>query len=97
MVVNRHKFFRWTPRTARITFAYVVAFPALIGYLAYTTDVSMGLRCDLIIANQVGQMGYERKAERRYNRGILDGGMFEGSAVVLHKAVEAMNKHYKPI
>ena len=40
MMVNRHKYFRWTGRTARITFAYVVAFPALIGYLAYTTDVS---------------------------------------------------------
>lgn len=40
MMVNRHKYFRWTGRTARITFAYVVAVPALIGYLAYTTDVS---------------------------------------------------------
>ena len=40
MWINRHKYFRWTGRTARITFAYVVAFPALIGYLAYTTDVS---------------------------------------------------------
>jgi len=38
MWTNRHKYFRWTPRTARITFAYVVAFPAFIGYLAYTTD-----------------------------------------------------------
>ncbi|KAG9247638.1 hypothetical protein BJ878DRAFT_539136 [Calycina marina] len=38
MHMNRHKYFRWTGRTARITFAYVVAFPALIGYLAYTTD-----------------------------------------------------------
>jgi hypothetical protein len=41
MFLNRHKYFRWTGRTARITFAYVVAFPALIGYLAYTTDVRM--------------------------------------------------------
>ena len=39
MFTNRHKYFRWNARTARITFAYVVAFPALIGYLAYTTDV----------------------------------------------------------
>ena len=43
MMVNRHKYFRWTGRTARITFAYMVAFPALIGYLAYTTDVSWNL------------------------------------------------------
>ena len=39
MFVNRHKYFRWTGRTARITFAYVVMFPAFIGYWAYTTDV----------------------------------------------------------
>lgn len=39
MFVNRHQYFRWTPRTAYLTFAYVVAFPAFIGYLAYTTDV----------------------------------------------------------
>ena len=40
MMVNRHKYFRWTGRTARITFAYMVAFPAFMGYLAYTYDVS---------------------------------------------------------
>jgi hypothetical protein len=40
MWINRHKYFRWTGRTARITFAYVVAFPAFIGYWAYVTDVS---------------------------------------------------------
>jgi hypothetical protein len=37
---NRHKFFRWTPRTAGLTFIYVVAFPAFVGYLGYVTDVS---------------------------------------------------------
>ncbi|KAH8595566.1 NADH:ubiquinone oxidoreductase 6.6kD subunit [Bisporella sp. PMI_857] len=36
--VNRHKYFRWTGRTARITFAYMVAFPALITYISYTQD-----------------------------------------------------------
>ena len=40
MYVNRHQYFRWTGRTAWLTFAYVVAFPAAMGYLAYTTDVS---------------------------------------------------------
>lgn len=40
MMVDRYKYFRWTGRTAWITFAYVVAFPTLIGYYAYTTDVS---------------------------------------------------------
>lgn len=39
MFVNRHKYFRWTGRTARITFAYVVAFPSLIGYIAYKYEV----------------------------------------------------------
>lgn len=40
MITNRHKYFRWTKRTAFITFAYAVAFPAFVGYFAYTTDVS---------------------------------------------------------
>ena len=39
MSVNRHKYFRWTPRTAWITFAYVVAVPAVVGYMGYVTDV----------------------------------------------------------
>ncbi|KAI9865502.1 MAG: hypothetical protein M1824_002241 [Vezdaea acicularis] len=44
MFVNRHQYFRWTPRTAYLTFAYVVAFPAFIGYLAYTTDAKWDMR-----------------------------------------------------
>jgi len=40
MITNRHKYFRWTKRTALLTFAYAVAFPAFVGYIAYTTDVS---------------------------------------------------------
>lgn len=40
MMVNRHKFFRWTGRTAGLTFAYAIAFPAFVGYWAYTTEVS---------------------------------------------------------
>jgi hypothetical protein len=75
MFINRHKYFRWTGRTARITFAYVVAFPALIGYLAYTTDVRMlqwilGDFTDM----RVGQVGYERQAERRHDCRILGAG-----------------------
>ena len=46
MSSNRHKYFRWTGRTARITFAYVVAFPAFVGYWAYVTDVSLSFRWD---------------------------------------------------
>lgn len=37
---NRYKYFRWTPRTARLTFIWVAVVPGLVGYLAYKTDVS---------------------------------------------------------
>ncbi len=40
MYVNRHKYFRWTPRTAWLTFVYVVAVPTVFGTMAYVTDVS---------------------------------------------------------
>ncbi|KAI0805224.1 hypothetical protein GGR55DRAFT_681136 [Xylaria sp. FL0064] len=39
MSTNRHKFFRWTPRTAGITFAYAIAVPFIVGVIAYQTDV----------------------------------------------------------
>lgn len=71
MMVNRHKYFRWTGRTARITFAYMVAFPAFIGYLAYTTDVSWHLEIASTILTYAGQMGYAWKAEGRYHCRIL--------------------------
>jgi len=41
MFTNRHKYFRWTPRTAWITVAYVVLIPSVIGYIGYATDVSI--------------------------------------------------------
>jgi hypothetical protein len=44
MTTNRHKYFRWTPRTARITIMYVAVVPAIFGYFAYTTDVSLPIR-----------------------------------------------------
>lgn len=40
MVVNRHKYFRWTKRTAFITTMYVVVVPATLGYFGYMTEVS---------------------------------------------------------
>lgn len=40
MYKNRYKYFRWTARTGWLTFAYVVAFPSFLGYLAIITDVS---------------------------------------------------------
>ncbi|KAI0122184.1 NADH:ubiquinone oxidoreductase 6.6kD subunit [Daldinia grandis] len=44
MTTNRHKFFRWTPRTARIAFMYTIAVPAIFGVIAYTTDGKYDLR-----------------------------------------------------
>lgn len=38
---KRHHYFRWTPRTARLTFIYVALIPTMMGYIAYKTDVSM--------------------------------------------------------
>lgn len=43
MSANRWKYFRWTPRTAWITFVYVVAVPSVIGYAGYVTDVRLSL------------------------------------------------------
>jgi hypothetical protein len=40
MMKVRHKFFRWTPRTAKITIIYVAVIPSIMGYIAYKTDVS---------------------------------------------------------
>ncbi|KAI1374691.1 NADH:ubiquinone oxidoreductase 6.6kD subunit [Hypoxylon crocopeplum] len=38
MTTNRHKYFRWTSRTARITFMYAVVVPVIFGIVAYKTD-----------------------------------------------------------
>ena len=39
MVADRWKYFRWTPRTVGITFVYMVAVPAALGYLGWSTQV----------------------------------------------------------
>ncbi|KAF9872708.1 nadh: ubiquinone oxidoreductase subunit [Colletotrichum karsti] len=41
MQSNRHIYFRWTPRTARISFIYIAVVPAIIGYIGYKSDVSL--------------------------------------------------------
>lgn len=51
MTVNRHKYFRWTPRTAWLTFAYVVVVPTILGTAGYMTEVSVGVAQ---MARQVG-------------------------------------------
>lgn len=40
MSANRWKYFRWTPRTAWITFVYVALVPSAVGYLGFMTEVS---------------------------------------------------------
>jgi hypothetical protein len=40
MTTNRHKYFRWTRRTAWISFAYVILVPAMLGTAGYMTEVS---------------------------------------------------------
>ncbi|KAI2626717.1 NADH:ubiquinone oxidoreductase 6.6kD subunit [Hypoxylon sp. NC1633] len=53
MTTNRHKYFRWTPRTARITFMYAVVVPVIFGIVAYKTDGKYDFRAkrkgDLIV------------------------------------------------
>ena len=38
---ERYKYFRWTPRTARINFMYVIFVPSILGYLFYYQDVRL--------------------------------------------------------
>ncbi|KAF1835811.1 hypothetical protein BDW02DRAFT_522249 [Decorospora gaudefroyi] len=44
MNANRHKYFRWTRRTAWITFAYVVLVPGLLGTAGYMTEGKWNMR-----------------------------------------------------
>ncbi|PGH30084.1 hypothetical protein GX50_07146 [[Emmonsia] crescens] len=39
--VNRYKYFRWTPRTAWISFCYMALVPGVLAYVGYKTDVSV--------------------------------------------------------
>ena len=41
MMVERYKYFRFTPRTVRLSITYVFIVPALFGYLGYMTDVRL--------------------------------------------------------
>ncbi|KAM3068719.1 hypothetical protein ACMFMG_010896 [Clarireedia jacksonii] len=44
MSVNRHKYFRWNARTARITFVFAVFVPTLLGIAAYKTEGKWDMR-----------------------------------------------------
>ncbi|PHH78863.1 hypothetical protein CDD82_2804 [Ophiocordyceps australis] len=38
MQKNRHKYFRWTPRTAGTMFIFLAVVPTILGYAAIQTD-----------------------------------------------------------
>jgi hypothetical protein len=40
MYVKRHEYFRWTRRTALLSFTYVIAVPSAFLYMAFKTEVS---------------------------------------------------------
>ena len=77
MYVKRHEYFRWTPRTAWLTFVYVAAIPSAFLYLAYSTEVSITLPTQGIVRRAftdaiiLGQIRLAREAKRRYNCGVL--------------------------
>lgn len=43
MSKNRWRYFRWTPRTAFITFMYVGFVPGVLGYFFSRTDVGFAI------------------------------------------------------
>ncbi|KAI0468285.1 hypothetical protein F4859DRAFT_524531 [Xylaria cf. heliscus] len=53
MTANRHKYFRWSNRTAGLTFVYAVVVPFVVGVIAYRTDGKYDLRAkrkgDLVV------------------------------------------------
>ncbi|KOS16950.1 hypothetical protein ESCO_004629 [Escovopsis weberi] len=55
MQKERHKYFRWTPRTARLSFIYIAVVPAIFGYVAYKTDGLWDLK-----AKRKGDTIYEK-------------------------------------
>ncbi|KAK3375066.1 hypothetical protein B0H63DRAFT_526351 [Podospora didyma] len=44
MNTNRYRYFRWTPRTAWISFVYIAVVPTIFGVMAYATDGKYDLR-----------------------------------------------------
>lgn len=73
MVTNRHKFFRWTPRTVWITFVYAAGVPLIFYYMGARTEVSCawGLLSRHDLTTRTGQVRVQREAERRYDCGMV--------------------------
>ncbi|CAF9906681.1 MAG: hypothetical protein GOMPHAMPRED_004866 [Gomphillus americanus] len=67
MIENRHKYFRWTPRTAWLTITYVFLVPGALGYLGYVTDVRASISVTRQQLTSPGQVQYESEAKRRHD------------------------------
>lgn len=72
MTTNRHKYFRWTRRTAWLSFAYVMLVPAMLGTAGYMTEVSEHAEEELKrigqwLISDPGQVGYAWKEEGRHD------------------------------
>ncbi|KAK1835083.1 hypothetical protein QBC39DRAFT_341557 [Podospora conica] len=44
MQTNRYKYFRWTPKAARVSFVFMVVIPSIVGVIGYSTDGKWDLR-----------------------------------------------------
>ncbi|KAK3898887.1 hypothetical protein C8A05DRAFT_18602 [Staphylotrichum tortipilum] len=44
MIQNRYRYFRWTKRTAFISFMYVIVVPGCVGYLGWKYDGQWDMR-----------------------------------------------------
>lgn len=84
MTMNRYRYFRWTPRTALITFNYVVVVPAILMAVAYSTEVRLATGTKArprkprpwrltLFATMVGQVELPGEAKRRPGGRVLDG------------------------
>lgn len=86
MSANRWKYFRWTPRTAWLSVAYVVVVPAVFGYVGFVTDVSICFLLTLCSCKGVGILGAGHRRGRdwfgngevKLGRGMENPGIEEG-------------------
>ena len=76
MQANRYKYFRWTPRTAWITFVYVAVVPSVLGYVGYVTEVSglLSLFIPLCPTGCLGGPSHWEEKERGRQEGPRGGG-----------------------
>lgn len=57
MIQNRYKYFRWTKRTAWLSFVYVIVVPGAVGYLGWKYDVSEPFRLGWKEGKREGRVG----------------------------------------